>query len=199
MDAFWAEAATVLKPDGTVALWTLASLYCRKTLFFSSFYSVPSTLIYIFHTFSDPCTPNAAEVQRILFHLEREVLAPFELPSNRLSRDMYDNLRLPWDVVPPITAFSSSGFVRHEWDRDGILSNGNTFFGQTEEGSLDELETGLSTSSMVTRWRDANPELAWTDKDCVRETMKELREALSGQETFIQGSGTVILLFKKQS
>jgi hypothetical protein len=197
MDTFWAEAATVLKPGGSVALWTLASLYCRKTLF--SCYSVRGMVIYIFHTFSDPCTPNAAEVQRILFRLEREVLAPFELPPNRLSREMYDNLPLPWDVVPPITAFPQSGFVRHEWDRDGILSNGNTFFGQSEEGSLDELERGLSTSSMVTRWRNANPELAATEKDCVRETMKELREALNGQETFIQGSGTVILLFKKQS
>ncbi|CAF1465468.1 unnamed protein product, partial [Rotaria sordida] len=63
MDVFWTEAATVLKPGGSVALWTLASLYCH------------------------PWTPNAAEVQRILFHLEREVLAPFELPSNRISRD----------------------------------------------------------------------------------------------------------------
>lgn len=112
---------------------------------------------------------------------------------------MYDKLPLSWDLVPPITAFSASDFVRHEWDRDGILSNGDKFFGQTEETSLDELERGLSTSSMVTRWRNANPELADTDKDCVRKTMKKLREALSGQETFIQGSGTVLLLFKKQS
>ena len=197
MDAFWAEAATVLKPGGSVALWTLASFYCRKTRFSSG--SVRSMLIYNFHTFLDPCTPNAAEVQRILFHLEREVLSPFELPHNRLSRDMYDNLPLPWNVTPPVTAFLPSDFVRYEWDRDGILSNGNEFFDQTEEGSLDDLEKGLSTASMVTRWRDANPELAGTEKDCVRETIKELREALGGEETFIQGSGTVILLFKKQS
>ena len=155
-------------------------------------------MIYILHIFSDPRTPNAAEVQRILFHLEREVLSPFELPPNRLSRDMYDNLPLPWDVTPPVTAFSPSCFVRQEWDRDGILSNGKEFFGQSQEGSLDELERGLSTASMVTRWRNANPELAETEKDCVRTTMKELREALSGQEAFIQGSGTVLLLFKKQ-
>ena len=156
-------------------------------------------LIYIFHIFLDPCTPNADEVQRILFHLEREVLAPFELVPNRLSRDMYDNLPLPWNVTPSVTAFSPSDFVRYEWDRNGILSNGNAFFGQSEEGSLDDLESGLSTASMVTRWRDANPELAGTEKDCLRETTKALRKALDGQETFIQGSGTVLLLFKKQS
>ena len=112
---------------------------------------------------------------------------------------MYDNLTLPWDVTPPITAFSPSGFIRHEWDRDGILSNGSEFFCQNEESSLDELARELSTASMVTRWRDAYPELAGTERDCVRETIKELREALCGQETFIQGSSTVILLFKKQS
>lgn len=137
-------------------------------------------------------------MQRILFHLEREILAPFELPANRLSRDMYDNLRLPWDLVPPVTAFAQSAFVRQEWDRDGILSNGCGFFGQCKQHTLDELEAMLSTSSMVTRWRNANPTIAGTEKDCVRETMRELREVLGGQETFALGSGTVILLFKKQ-
>lgn len=111
---------------------------------------------------------------------------------------MYDQLPLPWDVTNPVTAFPMSSFVRREWDRDGILSNGNTFFGQHQETSLDELERGLSTSSMVTRWRNANPPLAGTEKDCVRVTMQELRKALYGQETFIEGSGTVLLLFKKQ-
>jgi hypothetical protein len=144
MDAFWAEAAAVLKPGGSVALWTLASLYCRKSFF--CLCSVRGILIYILHTFLDPCTPNAAEVQRILFHLEREVLAPFELPPNRLSRDMYDNLPLPWNVTPPVTAFSESDFVRYEWD-----CNGNEFFGQSEEVSLDDLGRTLPTASMVTR------------------------------------------------
>jgi len=111
---------------------------------------------------------------------------------------MYDKLPLPWDAIPSITAFPKSSFVRHEWDRDGILSNGNTFFGQNEETSLDELERSLSTSSMVTRWRDANRELAGTEKDCVRETMKKLKKALDGRKTFIEGFGTVLLLFKKQ-
>lgn len=30
MPAFWAEAARIVKPRGTVALWTCSSLYCRK-------------------------------------------------------------------------------------------------------------------------------------------------------------------------
>jgi hypothetical protein len=114
----------------------------------------------------DPSATNAGEVQRVLFHLERNLLAPYELPANRLSRDMYDSIPLPWDVSPPIISFPQSSFVRNEWDRDGILSNGEDFFGGTEQVSLDKLEAGLSTASMVTRWRAAHPELVGTSEDC---------------------------------
>lgn len=31
MNVFWREAANILRPSGTVALWTVASLYCRKS------------------------------------------------------------------------------------------------------------------------------------------------------------------------
>jgi len=63
-----------------------------------------------------------------MLHFEREVLGVYELPGNRLSRDLYDNLPLPWDVSPPVPEFSKSGFVKHDYDRDGILTNGKTFF-----------------------------------------------------------------------
>ena len=35
----------------------------------------------------------------ILFCLERETLAPYELPGNRISMNMYDDLPLPWNEV----------------------------------------------------------------------------------------------------
>jgi trans-aconitate 3-methyltransferase len=129
---------------------------------------------------------------------EREVLAPHELPPNRLSRDMYDNLPLPWTISNPVTAFPRERYVRLEWDREGVLSNGETFFGSSEEAPIDDLLKGLGTASMVTRWREANPELAGTEKDALTLYGARLREALgSGQTTLSTGSGTVILLFKK--
>ncbi|KAI9814990.1 MAG: hypothetical protein M1827_002833 [Pycnora praestabilis] len=173
MDAFWSEAAQVLKPGGTIALWTCASCYCH------------------------PSTTNAAEVQRILFRLERESLAPYELPPNRISRDLYDNLLLPWNAKPPNINFPPSLFVRREWDRDGILSNGEDFFGGSDGTSLQGLEKEFSTASMVTRWRAANPELLNSDKDCVRKALSDIKEALQGQQTIVIGHGTALLLFKK--
>jgi hypothetical protein len=34
MPEFWAQAARLVKPEGTVALWTMSSLYCRTSFFF---------------------------------------------------------------------------------------------------------------------------------------------------------------------
>ena len=145
----------------------------------------------------DPSTQNAKEVQHLLFKFEREDLAPYETSSLRLSRDMYDNLPLPWEMKPAIAAFPQEQFIRYEWDRDGVLTDGMDFLGGREEISLERLEKGMATASMVTRWRAANPELVGTENDVVRRLVKDLRVALGGQESFVGGSSTALLLFKK--
>lgn len=153
----------------------------------------PYVLIFLL----DPSTPNAAKVMEVLFRLERETLAPYELPGNRLSMNMYDDLPLPWNVSPPVMDFPQSKYVKHAYDREGVLSSGVDFFNGGTVTSLDKLEKGLSTASMVTRWRAANPELAGTDKDAVKVFVREVREALGGQDWLLTGSGTAILLIKK--
>ncbi|KAJ6105333.1 S-adenosyl-L-methionine-dependent methyltransferase [Penicillium sp. IBT 18751x] len=176
MAEFWVSAAKIVNPGGTVALWTCASLYCH------------------------PSTPHAAEVQNALFHLEQDILKPYELPPNRLSRDLYDNLVLPWHLNPPFTAFPFSEFRRLEWDRDGILSDGKDFFVRGKETSLQGLGDSLGTASMVTRWRAAHPEQAGTDKDCVNVTIAQVKKALgdNGCEDLKLGHSSVVLLFKKR-
>ncbi|PWY78018.1 S-adenosyl-L-methionine-dependent methyltransferase, partial [Aspergillus sclerotioniger CBS 115572] len=176
MPEFWAEAAKVVKPGGTVALWTSSSFFCH------------------------PATPNAQEVQKALFRLELDALGPYELPPNRISRDMYDNLPLPWDVEPAVSAFPQTDFVRHEWDRDGVLTNGEDFFFDGGEDTVQELEKGFDTASMVTRWREDNPHLVGTEEDCVRVAMREVREAsgLKADEKLRTGSSTVLLFFKRR-
>jgi hypothetical protein len=147
----------------------------------------------------DPNTPNAAKVMEILLRLERETLAPYAAPGNILSMNMYDDLPLPWTIPNPVTAFPQSSFVKHAYDRDGVLSNGESFFGGGTLSSVDEIEEGLGTASMVTRWREAHPDLVGTDKDVVKAFIKELREALPADQQLLQGSGTAILLFKKSN
>ncbi|MCJ1288873.1 hypothetical protein MMC34_000404 [Xylographa carneopallida] len=172
MPAFWAQAAKVLSPHGTVALWTLASLYCHP---------------------AHPCAPL---IQSHLSHLELFVLAPYSLPALELSRTYYDALPLPWMSHPPVSAFPPSLFVRKTWDRDGVLSDGEEFFGSGEAVTTDELERQLGTASMVTRWRAAHPELTGTERDCVRECMDRIRGVV-GEERFRVGGGTALLLFRK--
>ncbi|PVH88488.1 S-adenosyl-L-methionine-dependent methyltransferase [Cadophora sp. DSE1049] len=172
MTKFWAEAAKVVGPGGTVALWTCSSSFCH------------------------PSTPNAAEVMKVLLRVEREVLAPYALPGNHLAMNMYDDLPLPWDVSPPVTAFSQSEYVKHEYDREGVLSNGVSFFNGSNIFTLADIEKGFGTASMVTRWRVANLERVGTDKDVMAVFAGELG-ALGEQDWVENGSGTAILLFKK--
>jgi hypothetical protein len=127
------------------------------------------------------------------------MLAPYELPSIRISRLMYDTLPLFWTVDPPVPAFPQSAFVRHEWDRNGVLTDGKEFFGGSDEVALQKLEKQLGTASMMTRWREANPQLAGTDEDCVVKTIKRIRELIGPEagDKITVGSGPVVLLFNR--
>ncbi|KAH8792615.1 S-adenosyl-L-methionine-dependent methyltransferase [Hyaloscypha finlandica] len=165
MAKFWAKAAKVVKPGGTVALWICAS------------------------SFTHLSTLNYEKVQQVLLRFERETLVPYELPGNRLSMDMYDNLPLPWN----------SEYVKYDYDREGVLSNGVDFFGGGSFTTLDKESKDLSTASIVTRWRATNPELVGTDKDAVKVFIGELKEVLGGQDWILRGMGTAILLFKKSA
>ncbi|KAJ5802391.1 S-adenosyl-L-methionine-dependent methyltransferase [Penicillium pulvis] len=180
MPKFWSEAARIVKPGGSVALWTHSSLFCH------------------------PSTPNAEQVQKALFYLEREILAPYELPENRLSRDYYDNLPLPWTIGDDIVekAFPKAAFVRMEWDRDGVLTDGKNFFNGSDETTVKGISDSLQTASMVTRWREAHPDLVDTDLDCVTVAMAEVRKALGigmdDDRTLKVGSAIVLLFFKRE-
>lgn len=177
MDKFWAQVAKALKPGGTVALWTRASYYPH------------------------PSVPNRTKLLEIFLNFERNILAPYELLPNRLSRDMYDNLPLPWNIPHPIpsSVLPESQFLKLDYDRDGILSDpeSDDFFFGGREVTLKQAEKSLETASMVTRWREAHPEMVGTEKDVLKLQMEELRKAMGGNESMRTGSGTTIILVKK--
>jgi hypothetical protein len=50
--------------------------------------------------------------------------------------------------------------------------------------SLEDFAKECATASMVTRWREAHPELVGTEDDVVSLTVRELREVLVGYEWF---------------
>ena len=189
MAKFYAQALALLKPGGTIALWTSSSFYCHPAE-----------------------TPNPRRVQQILWHFEDNILGPYELPPNRLSRNMYDDLVLPWSQQAERKgSFDQSKFVRMAWNRDGALEPGaSDFFAGSHTQTLENLAEGLGTASMVTRWREGNPELAMTEEDCVRRLMRELAAAMTGKQVgkgdeswkdleIRTGCGTALLLFSKSN
>ena len=192
MPHFWKSAAEVVTSGGTVALWTRASSYCRMLEPIQGHDRRILTTIFL-----DPSTPHAAEVQKIKFRLEREELAPYELPGNRIAQEGYANLLLPWNVNPPVQGFSQAGFIRKEWDKDGQLSDGEHFFLGDNHMTLTKIQKAFGTASMVTRWREDHPELAETDQDIVNVMAADVRK-VTGQEELIIGTSCHLLLFKRE-
>lgn len=134
---------------------------------------------------------------------EDVILGPYALPANKLSQNNYKDLILPWDNTEAASIFDEKTFKRLEWDVGGHLTDGVDFFGGSEETTLAEMREGMSTASMVTRWRDAHPELVGTDRDCVNVLIQKLKAAMGvsdkkEEEAAIRmGMGTAILFVNR--
>lgn len=181
MPAFWRRAARVLKPGGTVAIWTSASV------------SVSAD------------TPNAAAIQAAIHGLAGQV-EEYVAEGNRLNHELYRGLPLPWTMDPPAPEFEEKEFVRKEWGTGSPGSApGDRFFRETRAVGLDVLEKMLGTMSPVARWREAHPEEAGTERDVVRVMRREI-EALfrsagvePGKEVIRGGVAGVMLLVKRKA
>ncbi|KAL1877011.1 hypothetical protein Daus18300_002620 [Diaporthe australafricana] len=157
------------------------------------------------HSTDPNLTPNASEVQAILSEFEDTVLGPYALPPNKLSQHNYRDIILPWDSADTASLFDEKSFKRLEWDVDGNLTDGIDFFGGSKGTTLAEMREGMSTASMVTRWRDAHPEKAGTDQDCVNVLIEKLKAAVAvddgpgkeGETVLRMGMGTAILFMSR--
>lgn len=174
MSRFWQSAARVLKPGGTVALWTSGDIRAH------------------------PSMPNAAAIQTAIdIYLERDLM-PYYEPGNRLSRNRYVDLPLPWTLELPVGEFNKGSLFRKDW---GV---GETFFMGETEVDFNMFEKIMATASPQTRWRQAHPELAGTDQDVLRILRREIERLLhevgveKGKE-MIKGTvnGTLLVVKKK--
>ncbi|RFU25201.1 hypothetical protein B7463_g11135, partial [Scytalidium lignicola] len=180
MKKFWEQAAQLLRPGGTVAIWTKGDHYARKKLPSPSLPLV--ALLFLSPIPSkfqpdpdpDPAMPYAAKIKEIQDAFQR-VVEPYQLLGNRIARNMYDDLVLPWVADPSQTAFPKEKFQRFDWDRGGVLSDGKDFLGGSHEVPFGVYEKVMGTISPVTRWREAHPELAGTERDCVTEVVRKLK------------------------
>lgn len=193
MDRFWRRAARVLRPGGTVALWTGSSLYVH------------------------PSVPNADALQAALTKLKEEHIRPYMEPGNALAESLYADLPLPWTLSEPVLQFDQASFLRREWKRrtnekaDGEEEGDGTgsslpvedFFEGPHVMDLDRVEMALGTMSPVTRWREAHPDLAGTERDVVKIMRREFERLLHeagvepGKEVVRAGMAGVLLMVKK--
>lgn len=188
LDAFWVEAAKVLRPGGSVIFWTTGDSHVDLNT-----------------------TPNAAKYQQLMDTFQATVLTPYETPGNRLSRELYKDLKMPWDVAeanpdlqPVLSVFNRQNLVRQEINKSGELAQGEKF---VRGGRIDfaAIKLILGTASPIVRWREAHQEQL--DKgeieDCIDEFIRKAKEILDeteegrGRDYIDTGVSIAILVVRK--
>jgi len=181
MSRFWPRAAEVLKPGGTVALWTNG--YARI----------------------HPSVPNYAAVQAALDQ-HKELLRDYIVPGNVLGNGLYADLPLPWTLATPVPEFDETTFFRKEAHAGNTPDSRLEFFVGLEQGvSLDVFERTMGTASAVTRWREAHPDAVGTEGDVVRVIRRNIERSLheagveKGKEIINADTEAVLLMVKKKA
>ncbi|EXJ89345.1 hypothetical protein A1O3_02412 [Capronia epimyces CBS 606.96] len=187
MPAFYREAAKILRPGGSIIIWCTKGGYCT------------------------PDTPNAEKLTRLFQEFEDDAILEFEEPGNRMTRDLYAGLPLPWDGVgvgdgdaskasssaaatgatggEPLdldlsTIFPKDQYQRLEFNKDGHVPPGEQFL-LSRRFTLDQVKKALGTVSPVTRWREAYKDklAAGEVEDCVDKLVRQTRELLEESQT----------------
>jgi len=187
MPKFWAAAAEVMKPGGTVALWTS------------------------YREVAEPKTPEEAKVRAVFNSFHKNVIEAYAVEGGKISSNGYRDLILPWSDnsgLSPTTAalFNRDAFVRKDLTRQE-LATGDTAKAVAKDplatSIWQRVENLLDTLDPVTRWREAHPELAGTDKDCVKILIAETVEAVKDGKPHIDFGNllmdmkTVVLFVKR--
>ncbi|KAI1041768.1 hypothetical protein LB505_008451 [Fusarium chuoi] len=183
MPKFWAAAAKVLKPGGTVAIWTVF----RQQGSFN----------------------NNTELQSI-FNEFLDALTPYSTAGTHLTQSGYVDLPMPWDDANTSEFYDQQASVRHVLTaEDGSVPNAGRK--ESNQGSRDEpvdkqvqrIERLVGTFGSLSRWQKENPELVGTEKDPARILMSKVRNVLeqSGEPielTALAARMAVALIFVKR-
>jgi trans-aconitate 3-methyltransferase len=140
MERFWPTASRILKPGGTVAFFTIWRIYVHPAL-----------------------TPNAEELQKLLFELEQGTLGPYQKAGNWCLMGLYNDLQMPWSLSVPQDQFPQHSYRRQIWNENGLPEPDGTYVCGEKTMTIDEAEKAISTISAVTRWREAHSDIAHTD------------------------------------
>ncbi|KAF5585222.1 trans-aconitate 3-methyltransferase [Fusarium subglutinans] len=160
MPRFWAAAAKVLKPGGTIAIWTV---------------------------FRQPGSFNNNNELQSIFNDFLDALAPYSRAGTHLTQSGYVDLPMPWDNPDTSKFYDQQASARHVLTADdGFVAN--TGRKDRSEGNSDEsvdkqvqrMERLVGTFGSLSRWQKGNPELVGTEKDPARILMGKVRQMLEG-------------------
>ncbi|KAL2024894.1 hypothetical protein VTK56DRAFT_3593 [Thermocarpiscus australiensis] len=179
MAVFWPQAARLLRPGGTVALW------CGGVILV------------------DPSLPQGRAIQDAIdrFH---QALDHYMAPGNRIATGLYRDLQLPWMLEKPVPEFDRASFLRKEWNIGEGFEPIDEFY---NTGSLPAdaypLVSVLATTSPYVRWREANADAVGTEKDpleILRRELEPLFHELKQTGTPLKGGvGGALLMVKKKA
>ncbi|RGP74465.1 trans-aconitate 3-methyltransferase [Fusarium longipes] len=155
MTKFWKAAAKLLKPGGTVAIWT---------------------------AFRQSDTSGGNEIQAIIDDFRENVLGPYNSAGTQLTEDGYVDLIMPWDDSTTALLYDRQSSSRHELSvKDGYFPSTYLLHTEAHDIPLDEklhkFEKLINSFGSVNRWQEANPELVGTEDDIVKVLMRKIRKA----------------------
>lgn len=180
MASFWAAAVRILQPGGTVALWARTAMAIDPNK-----------------------TPNGPAIKAVVDEVDRALL-PHDRLGTILTRDLYADLPLPWNIEKPVVEFEKESLVRKEWNMNRDYVEGDGDLGLGAAVSLEQLEALMGTNSSVTRWREANPEKNGTEEDPLRVMGRRVESLLDdvgvnpGERVLRGGVAIVLLMVKKR-
>jgi SAM-dependent methyltransferase len=179
MSTFWPQAARLLRPSGTVALWIGGPILV------------------------DPSMPNGAAIQAAIDRFET-ALDDYMAPGNRVARGVYVDLVLPWMLETPVGEFERDSFVRREWDIGEGKEPIDEYYNIQRPPTVEVLALTLATASPYVRWREANPDAVSTETDPLevlrKEVERQLQDAGVDPKTGVikGGIGAALLMVKKK-
>ncbi|KXJ94512.1 methyltransferase domain-containing protein [Microdochium bolleyi] len=154
MDKFWPRVAHVVRPGGTVAIW-------------SSSTKVPHS-----------SNPNAEAITELFKILVDRDLDSHMVRGNMHGRSRYAQLLLPWDLSHLVAEFDAASFQRKVWVAEGDSVEAGEIAVPIETLSMEALEAMAATMSPISRWRESHPDLAGTERDVISVMRKRVEGIL---------------------
>ncbi|POS73958.1 methyltransferase domain-containing protein [Diaporthe helianthi] len=195
---FWARAARVLRPGGSVAAWFSRPVGMHKSV------------------------PNGRAIEEILSGLQKTEMEPFEkirlressngsgstprqLDDGVDSSSNYCGLLMPWDEQVQDPNFDETLFLHKEWSGRDTEGEEDEFFVSQPRVDLDTMERIMSaTAGPYLEWKKANPGLVGTEQDLLKRSRREIERlqrevGVKAGEEWVKSSvmGTLVIVKKK--